>query len=52
MKYKLIKDNKSDLFRIKALKDIPAHNVKKGDIGGLIEKEANLSHDGSAWISD
>ena len=34
MKYKLIKD-KTGFFRIKALKDIPIHNVKKGDIGGL-----------------
>lgn len=24
--------------------------VKAGDIGGWIEKEENLSHDGSAWV--
>ena len=52
MKYKLIKDNKTGFFRIKALKDIPIYNVKKGDIGGFIEKESNLSHEDNAWVED
>jgi len=25
-------------------------NVKAGDIGGWIEKEENLSHDGNSWV--
>ena len=39
-----------ELFRIKALVDIERHGVKKGDLGGWIEKESNLSHDGDAWV--
>ena len=36
------------LFQIKAL--ISFGDVKEGDLGGYIEKEENLSHDGNAWI--
>jgi len=36
------------LFRIKAL--ITFSNVKKGELGGFIEKEDNLSHSGDAWV--
>lgn len=36
------------LFRIRAL--ISFNNVKAGDLGGYVEKEENLSHDGDAWI--
>lgn len=36
------------LFRIEATKDLPRHNVKKGDIGGYIEKYENLSD--NAWV--
>ena len=38
------------LYRIEALKDFG--NVKKGDLGGFIEKEINLSHNGNCWVSD
>lgn len=38
------------LHRIKALRDFG--NVKKGDIGGWIECEDNLSHGGDCWIYD
>ncbi|MET3589997.1 carbonic anhydrase/acetyltransferase-like protein (isoleucine patch superfamily) [Bartonella silvatica] len=38
------------LYRIKALKDFD--DVKTGDLGGFIEKEANLSHDGNCWVYD
>ena len=38
------------LHRIKALIDIPNFGVKAGDLGGWIEKEENLSHDGDAWV--
>ena len=37
------------LFRIKAL--VAFCNVEKGELGGFIEKEDNLSHDGDAWVS-
>ena len=36
------------LFRIKAL--IEFGNVKEGELGGFVEKEENLSHDGNAWV--
>ena len=36
------------LHRIKALIDFG--DVKSGDLGGFIEKEENLSHDGDAWV--
>lgn len=38
------------LYRIEALTDIPSKGVKKGDIGGWIEKLDNL-HD-TAWVYD
>ena len=37
------------LHRIKALCDFG--DVKAGDLGGYIESESNLSHDGDAWVS-
>lgn len=36
------------LYRIRALKDFG--NVKTGDIGGYIEKEENLSQEGTCWV--
>src|SRR5574344_2466422 len=38
------------LHRIKALKDFS--HVKKGDLGGWIEKEDNLSQDFDCWVYD
>ena len=53
-KYDLLADMKEVdgviVRRIRALMDIPEHNVKKGDIGGYVESSFNLSHEGSAWI--
>lgn len=37
------------LFRIKDL--VAFGNVEKGEFGGFIEKEDNLSHSGNAWVS-
>ncbi len=37
------------LFQIKAL--VSFGDVKEGDLGGYIEKEGNLDHDGNAWVS-
>ena len=36
------------LFRIKAL--VEFGEVKKGELGGFVEKEENLDHDGDAWV--
>ena len=53
MKYKLT-NNKKDvcgrtLYQIEALKDFG--NIKKGDLGGWIEREDNLSQDDNCWVS-
>src|SRR3990167_6886502 len=37
-----------DVQRVRALRDFG--DVKKGDVGGFVEKESNLSHDGDAWV--
>lgn len=47
-KYTLKKECGTSLKRIVALRDFC--DVRKGDTGGLIESEANLSHDGDAWV--
>ena len=53
-KFELTTDTKiafgRKLFRIKALIDFG--NVNKGELGGYVEKEENLSHEGNAWICD
>ena len=53
-KYKLtdeaIKIDGHILHRIQALKDF--NDVKKGNLGGFVEKEENLSHYGTCWIYD
>ena len=36
------------IYRIEALRDF--NGVKKGDKGGFIENEDNLSHDGNCWV--
>ena len=38
------------LHRIQAVRDFD--NVKTGNLGGWIEKEENLSHEGNCWIDD
>ena len=52
MKYELTNEtinfNGYTLHRIKALKNFS--DVKKGDLGGFIEKENNLSHEGYCWV--
>ena len=37
------------LFRIRAL--ISFGDVKKGELGGYVENESNLSHTGDAWVT-
>lgn len=67
-KYKVLKDDYIDfhlyydsedesemeeeyrLYRIQALRDFG--DVKKGDLGGYIQTQKNLSHSGNCWIYD
>ncbi len=53
-KFKLTDETKvwwgKTLYRIEALVDFAA--IKKGERGGWVGKEGNLSHDGDAWVSD
>lgn len=54
-KYEILKDTKikflgREVYRIRALKDFS--DVKKGDIGGYVESEKNLSQEGNCWIYD
>jgi hypothetical protein len=49
-KYILIKDNYSDFYRLKALKNFL--DVKRGDLGGYVEGYYNLSQSGDCWIYD
>lgn len=38
------------VLRIRALRDFGA--VKAGDLGGFVQSETNLSHDGNCWVHD
>ena len=54
-KYELLKDDTKiafgkTLYRIRYLRDFA--NIESGDLGGYIEKEDNLSHDGNARVLD
>src|SRR5260364_199985 len=54
-KYELLKDDCIEydgrtLYRIRAPRDF--RGMKKGDSGGYIEKEENLSPEGEAWVYD
>jgi len=51
MKYKITKNKKTigDITLYQIVKDF--FNVKKGDLGGCIEKESNLSQQGNCWVS-
>ena len=53
-KYELTDDTRmvmgKKLTRIKAL--ISFSDVEAGELGGYIEKEENLSHEGDAWVAD
>jgi hypothetical protein len=53
-KFKLTKtfkiENGVKLFQVQSLKDFS--NIKKGELGGWVEKEKNLSQEGNCWIYD
>ena len=42
--------NGHTLHQIRALIDIPRYGVKAGDLGGWVETENNLSHEGDCWV--
>jgi len=54
MKYELTSESivveGHTLYRIRATKDFS--NVKKGNLGGFIEKVGNLSQEGNCWVYD
>ena len=39
-----------NLYQLQAIRDFG--DIKAGDLGGYIEKESNLSHDGNCWVYD
>ena len=54
-KYELLTDvyitiDNAKLYRIRALRSFG--KVKEGDLGGYIESEINLSHEGNCWVFD
>ena len=54
-KYELVLEDSIEffeqkLFRIRALTDFDS--VKAGDLGGYIQSNENLSHEGNAWVSE
>ena len=55
-KYELSENSKTNafdckVFQIRALQDIERFGIKKGDLGGWIQSELNLSQEGDAWVS-
>ena len=55
MKYELTGETRNyeyvrTLHRIRALRDIPRHGVKAGDLGGWVAPGSTLSQSGDAWI--
>lgn len=60
-KYEMLKDQSKivtfkgkeyTLYRIRALTDIFLHGVTKGTLGGWVEHQDILSHEGNAWIAN
>lgn len=54
-KYKILKEESRvidgrTVYRIKALRSFD--DVQKGDLGGFVQSEDNLSHTGESWIYD
>jgi len=47
-KFKLGKKESNGLCRVIALRSFGC--VAKGEVGGFVEKEANLSHENNAWV--
>ena len=62
-KYELLKEDSVEvngciLYRIKALRNFgnkmkgDLTEVHEGDLGGYVENESNLRHDGTCWVAD
>lgn len=55
MKFMLTEKSKKvkgiKVYQIKALRDIPLHSVKAGDVGGFVSSEGVISQEGDAWIA-
>lgn len=61
-KYKLIRAGKMSVhqrdwkarrfYQLVALRDIPLHNVKAGDLGGYVTDDQILSQEGNCWIGE
>lgn len=58
-KYEILSSSEHVMFvngkimqRIRALRDIPRHNVLAGDLGGWVQNTVNLSQTGDCWIKD
>ena len=53
-KYELTENTKEIprhiLYQIRALINIPERDIKIGDLGGYIQTEDNLSHEGRCWV--
>lgn len=47
-KYEMIPEG--DMFRVRALIDIPRYRVKAGDLGGLVQGTNNLGQPGDCWL--
>lgn len=46
----IVAPNGVNCYQIKALKDIPAIDVGKGDLGGYVSSMTSLSHSGNSWV--
>lgn len=52
MKYELIPiEGNAKLARIRALRNVPTHNVHVGELGGIVEHIDNLAQEGDAWVT-
>jgi len=52
-KYELVNESGSELFRIRALRRFVGARgvIDLGELGGYVQGEHNLSHEGTCWIS-
>lgn len=53
-KYSLVEELDIDghtMYRIQAERDIPEINVRKGQLGGCIERKSQLSQEGTCWLA-
>lgn len=54
LKFKLTENfqtwGEKKVYQIQALKDFDGGDVKKGELGGFVESEKNLSQEGNCWV--